>query len=1625
MGDRIMRLFIACCAVVSLTAAEAHPAYDAVMAEFSRHDQRLPGSEAYRSSIAELEKVLRASGLEPHRQTFDTLVPRTLTCSLSIGGADISPVHPLAPNGVAPTGTWGAPVSGPLVYVGSGSPADMDGKPIEGSIAVMEFGGPHMDEVFAQGARAVVFVGNDTATQWSVAKHFTSLPAIVPRVYVDRPVAERAGMLSADGSATATLDVSTAWEDVQGINVWAKVPSKRPRPQVAEGETATPRHAFVLSANMGTFGSVPDLSPQRRWAANCALLAEVAARLQREQAEAEVYIVFFGSHYSAEEGARFFYYVVDKHRKGATDRDTLAYRDQSVYRMQLEQVDRYTALLDREDFAGSTTRDAVMVRLQLKNHLVGIVNDINYDMRASAIAQSALEKRIAVMSSTRTKDLAEGVPELEHAIATQVAEQKELKTTKSAVNVLRGELAEGAFSDKAAIAKHIDVIRERLKRKRAWLERMIAHNATFIELAGSLKGETIIGHLSFDFSSSDRSWMLCCFGENCWSRAEEIWPGALGKHVTAYKNAFESMQPRTDGVGGLWVPSNDAPFRWDALSTPHSRTIPSATAVALGIAGFELMTLADPLDHDEMPVLGEWKLAPLAPMLADWVRSLAAVDDLPVKTGILPTEYFAPLQYSASGEDLTGLEIVDQAKGAEDVQGLARNAVATVGYMPHNIASFEPPYKLGAINMVLSRVTPDGRVFAPNVIRQPDYDPTGNYVNAFGFTSDGRIERTSPNGQGGGSRLKLFYAFGGSFYTPFIPNDYIFVNRSDFLVAKTDSGPKRQFSAWFRGLEVFYQDQPVNFKYLGNGMNILGIEQGLGHGVGIPITSTDLIGLNVTRRSGHDYSALNLQRLKALRERNLVNKSLEKLQADAQEQVDLGDSSRKDGEIRSAIAHDTIATIIGNRVHQPLRDNASDLVQAVIILLLLCIPFSFACERLMIGAASIYRQIIGFLSIFLATFGVLYATHPAFSLASAPIVIFLAFIIILLSTFVIFVVMSKFKQELKALQGLSSKVHGGQGESSTALAAVVIGISGMRNRPLKTFLTSTTVVLLTFTILVFASFTSNVGVVSTFVGAARGPDRIEFHTPSFMFIPDRLLDSISAVYGDRFDVYRRAGSFKVWGNVGTRDEIVNVAFNPKGDKYQRLDSMLIVDEREVPRLDPLFAPLAQPSDSDLPPILLSPLVAKKVGLAIGDTVTVRGQSYRLAGTFDGPTLKRIENVDASRMLPPDFDRSSSSLGVSADNQDRMQNFFKSLDFTGFIYSTPDMVGVTTFAGMAKLGRIDNYLVMYPKTSDVDVDTAAREIASYVDGPVCASVAGKGTNRYIFSRAFAGSGFIEVLVPLLLGGLIIFSSLLGSIVDRQKEIYTFSALGLAPPDVGALFFAESAVYSVLGGMGGYLISQVVAKGLMVLSAHGLADVPDLNFSSLSSIATILIVMLTIMLSTIYPAMMAGRSANPGVARKWKMPKPEGDRIAFTFPFTVSAESIGGILAFIREHFENHGDATLGAFSARDIRIFRDEGSAGRPPSTGISADVSLAPFDLGVLQRFVLSTRPSDIKGIDEVVVELTRINGAPGTWLRGNREFINDLRNQFLFWRSLPLATTEHYQEIAARSFGTAEVSLG
>jgi hypothetical protein len=614
--------------------------------------------------------------------------------------------------------------------------------------------------------------------------------------------------------------------------------------------------------------------------------------------------------------------------------------------------------------------------------------------------------------------------------------------------------------------------------------------------------------------------------------------------------------------------------------------------------------------------------------------------------------------------------------------------------------------------------------------------------------------------------------------------------------------------------------------------------------------------------------------------------------------------------------------------------------------------------------------------------------------------------------------MGKIKQEIKAMQGLSSTVHGIESENSTTLSAILIGIAGMRNRPLKTFLTCTTVVLLTFTILVFASFTSQQGVVESYLGRGQGENRIELHRLSLLGIDRTLVESIEAINGDDFHIFSRGGVFP----NPTKATDVGIAplaperiiYCPRTEKLTNLKAIMGFDKGEFEfskSLSEVCPEFTTTADTAFAPVFLPEILIKELGAEKGDELRINGISFTLAGTFDTMKLQNISTLDNQKVLLPDFQSTIKNAGGTGSGVSSVESL-ESMQVGTFEWFNADSVALAALDDLNSAFGFDNYvnfMVMYPRSDAVDIEAEARTLAPVFTGTVHVK-SSEGVRYMFFTQAVEGSGFSDVIIPLLLGGLIIFSSLMGSIVDREREIFTYSALGLSPPNVGALFFAESAVYSVIGGMGGYLLSQIVAKVFTILGRMGLMTPPEMNFSSLTSVCTILIVMAVVMLSTIFPALRASRSANPGVARKWSMPSPEGDLLKFVFPFTVSEVDFSGILSFIREHFNNHSDATLGAFAARNVKLFKLPGAKGGKDALGIEADVSLAPFDLGIFQKFRMYSSEFEIKGIDEVVVEITRQGGTPNAWIRSNRGFADELRKQFLLWRSLPIETIEHYR---------------
>ncbi len=432
-------------------------------------------------------------------------------------------------------------------------------------------------------------------------------------------------------------------------------------------------------------------------------------------------------------------------------------------------------------------------------------------------------------------------------------------------------------------------------------------------------------------------------------------------------------------------------------------------------------------------------------------------------------------------------------------------------------------------------------------------------------------------------------------------------------------------------------------------------------------------------------------------------------------------------------------------------------------------------------------------------------------------------------------------------------------------------------------------------------------------------------------------------------------------------------------------------------------------------------VARRLKVKPGDRILVVGRLLEVRGLLNASRMASIQDMDGSGFLPVDFEemRGMQQQQVEIDEAALQMR-------QDWVVLPADSVVVVSRQAAMRMGATLRLITLY--TEDVGAATkVGDELTRILPIPV-ALTRSDGVFRQILGSVFQMSGWKDLLFPILLGGLVIFGTMLGSVADREKEIYTFSSLGLAPMHVASLFLAEAGVYSVIGGLAGYLLAQAWIKVLGYLAGFGLLRVPQMNYSSTNAIFTLLVVMLTVLVSAIYPAMKASRSANPGILRRWRLPAPKGDRFEIVFPFTVSEYDITGVVSFLKEHFENFGDSGLGVFMAANARLVW----GGRPLAegeglgwVGLDAELSLAPFDLGVTQSFELRSAPSEIPGIDEVKIKLTRKSGQPKDWHRLNKVLLNDLRRQFLIWRALPHETMEIYRHRTLAEMGAAKAPRG
>ena len=302
---------------------------DAVREEIERFasmGSRVPGYSGAQQAYAYVDYRFRVLGLQNVRtDTFDVAVPvDTGEGEIVVSGTGGRNLRTwcLWPNGVRTPTTEPGGVSGALIYGGRGTWGELDGKPVEGSIVLLDFGsGQEWTNAASLGARAIIFFDNGDVSREQAADKFLKVPVDIPRVWVERDTADlllrRIDEEAHEGKfANARIDVRMDWQSAPAYNVYGWLPGvdEKLPPGAREGEQRWKDQILVIQAYYDAMSVVPGRAPGAENAAGITALLKVAEVLARHHPDYTVLFLATSAHFSGMAGINDFLY---RHSRGS------------------------------------------------------------------------------------------------------------------------------------------------------------------------------------------------------------------------------------------------------------------------------------------------------------------------------------------------------------------------------------------------------------------------------------------------------------------------------------------------------------------------------------------------------------------------------------------------------------------------------------------------------------------------------------------------------------------------------------------------------------------------------------------------------------------------------------------------------------------------------------------------------------------------------------------------------------------------------------------------------------------------------------------------------------------------------------------------------------------------------------------------------------------------------------------------------------------------------------------------------------------------------------------------------------------------------------------------------------
>jgi cell division protein FtsX len=1556
---------------------------------------RATGSLGYEQGAAFIEKKLQELGFEPQSHEYELPIRRFLGADLTIDGKS-HPLALLANNAITPQAIDGI-LSAPVYYVGNGKLENLDGKDLRDSIVLIDFdSGRNWQQLASIGAKAAIFVGDGTSPGrifFTEKRELTPLqfPCFWLAQTEVQQIFGRLEIKTFPQGIPAMLESRSVWQNQLAKNIYTLI----------EGTDAKYKNdLIILEAFFDTEEFIVGNSPGADAAVSIATLLEVAEYLAGHPQQRSVLLLATSGQAQTLAGMRDFIWSISARSKDLRDRKQQIQKALQETRANLAALEHLTLPLTKDPERDSLIAKAIRQSL---------------DHAVDEVSMQLMELRLG-MQTEATKDLIK-----------QTANER----------LLYRKLGWAEGFDQLSDAE------ERLFRR--LLPRAIVRNTLLTE---DLERQQRALQSATDLRDKVRDYQI----------------GAIvSLHLSGHGN----------GIGGFhrgWLYNLKQTVNRTAAYSPLAAIFEEVAGQPIGRAAYQ-----DTLRPSHLRTWDSWLLD--KPNLGGEVSALAGYLGLSlVTTGDSRAFWGSP---GDTVEQVDWQYLDDQAQlatrlvmgvtGSTNLSGrnLPRDGFVTVTARANLLLQGElfANYPAGGTTILayqggsmfyamvgesgsftIKGVADKKNVLDKLIIEGYRFDEkTGKVIWAIDKKETGkdnyRLKLLRKSMQ---TDLVLFNCRETTLFDLLEPRSFAYMTKMQLFDGRRDATPEHY---WYSRLDT--RDSIISSIYtapgtllkltlsdtvLTNKMILTNSSAEKKLGLGYPVDKYPAIPHTI-HHAAKDAWTLLLPRIDNLESHGIYDEKIADLKtrglAALQKSTDsLATYTYSTGKEAAA---ESLA--LAARVYGQIATTQKDVLFGVLFYIALFVPFAFVMERFIFNFATIYKRILGFSAILLLLIAIIYKVHPAFQLAYSPMVVILAFFIIGLSFMVTLIIFFRFEDEMILLQRRAS--HKRPEEISrwkAFVAAFFLGISNLRRRRLRTILTCTTLVILTFTIMSFTTIKSNRQQVRLAFAPEAPYQGLLLKKVNWQSLPPQATDILVAGMAA---VSRPAP--RVW--LEGRDPAIPATVPlRRGSREIEIQGLigLSPNEAEVTGLNAILSSGRWFTGDDRLAIILEEEMAARLGVDTGqrESVTLMGSPFTVIGTFKAEDLDKTVDLDGEPLTPVIFPEEagkemSEEEAEALESGDDLRSFQSRYRHIGGGQTAIIPAGTLLAAG----GKLKN--VAFKPDDPASIGQIAVGLTDRFSLAIFTGEA-DGVWLYNISDTLNYSGVPNIIIPLLISVLIVLNTMISSVYERKGEIAVYTSVGLAPSHVGFLFVAEAMALAVISVVIGYLVAQISAA---LFSATPLWAGITVNYSSLAGVAAMILVMAVVLVSVLYPARVAARIAIPDVNRTFRLPQPIDNSILATLPFLMKYqehESIGG---YVYNYLASHRDISHGLFSTGPVqvvfscstvdeivRMVRESDTPHALSCLHIRANVWLAPFDFGIMQTVDIQFCPAP-EGRDflEIKITLHRQSGESAIWQRINTSFLHEIRKQLLVWRSLDNAAhdllRESFQSVVAADKSTGEVT--